>query len=133
MGYQVVDPEEGESIPDRPCLTRPITGKRAPDSEGTDDGVSFEQLGIRLYDVAPGEQMPLQYHYHELQEEAFNVVSGTLHVETPEQTYTVDEGELFLAEPKSPHRAFNPESASEPVRVLAVGAPTSDGGQPYEP
>jgi mannose-6-phosphate isomerase-like protein (cupin superfamily) len=133
MGYQVVDPEEGESIPDRPCLTRPITGDRAPESEGSDDGVTFDQLGIRLYEVAPGEQLPLQYHYHDIQEEGFHVLSGTLHVETPEKTYTVDEGDLFLAEPKSPHRAFNPESADGPVRVLAMGAPTSDGGNPYEP
>lgn len=126
MSYRVVDPETSDDLPNRPCLTRSI-------SESIENGISFDQLGIRIYVAEPGEQLPLQYHYHETQEEAFYVISGALHVETPERAYTVDEGKLFLVEPESPHRAFNPEKATTSIRILAMGAPTTDDGLPYEP
>ena len=76
--------------------------------------------------------MPLAYHYHEQQEEAFFVVEGTLHVETPDTEFVVEAGEVFVAEPDSPHRAVNPDDASRPVRVFAVGAPAVDDVERYD-
>lgn len=126
MGYFVVDPGELASLDGRPCETRALVGNR-----GT--AADFEHLGVRLYEPDPGKQIPLKYHYHDEQEEAFYVLSGSMHVETPETEYVVDAGEVFLVEAGSPHRAFNPSDAPGPIRVLAVGAPTHDGGNLYEP
>lgn len=126
MGYHVIQPESEPTLSDRPCRTWDVNGPAV-------DREALDLLGIRLYTVEPGEQMPLQYHYHERQEEGFYVLSGELSFETPETTYTVEEGELFLVEPGSPQRAFNPSDAEGPVRVLAAGAPHDDYGKAYEP
>jgi mannose-6-phosphate isomerase-like protein (cupin superfamily) len=94
----------------------------------------MERVAINRFDAAPGEQLPLAYHYHETQEEAFLVRSGTLHVETPEGEFTVPAGSMFAAEPEAPHRAYNPDDADGTVSVVAVGAPPVDGDAvPYEP
>ena len=126
MGYHVVDPDGLDPLADRPCEARAVIGNK-----GAVTG--FDHLGLRFYDPDPGEQIPLRYHYHERQEEAFYVISGELHVETPEREYVIGEGEVFVVEAGSPQRAFNPADAPGPIRVLAVGAPTTDGGIQYEP
>jgi len=126
MSYHVVDPETQEPHPDWPCLARSISGV-------TEERAGFERLGIRTFVAEPGEMVPRFYHYHEIQEEAFYVVSGTLHVETPDRVYEVDEGEFFLVEPGNPHRGFNPEEADAAVEVVAMGAPTDDRGHRYDP
>lgn len=122
MGYHVIDPEDLESLGDRPVDARSIS-----------DAADMENLGLRLYRAEPGEQLPLAYHYHEQQEEAFYVVEGALHVETPDREYEVGAGEVFVAEPTNPHRAYNPDDADGPVAVLAVGAPAVSDAEPYEP
>lgn len=122
MGYHVVDPEAITPTPDRPCDLRSISG-----------AVGLSNLGLNVYEAAPGEQVPLAYHVHDEQEEAFYVCEGTLHVETPERTYEVAAGECFAAEAESPHRAYNPEDADATVRLLAVGAPAIDDVSEYEP
>lgn len=77
--------------------------------------------------------MPLSYHYHTEQEEAFYVLSGTLFVETPDETFEVGADGLFVADPESPHRAYNPEDAAEPVELLALGSPAVSGDAvPYD-
>ena len=121
MSYHVVDPDDLEPFSDRPVDARSIS-----------DAAGLENVGLRRYDVDPGEQMPLAYHYHEQQEEAFFVVEGTLHVETPDTEFVVEAGEVFVAEPDSPHRAFNPDDVSRPVRVFAVGAPAVDDVERYD-
>ncbi len=122
MGYDVVDPEDIDPMSDRPVDARSIS-----------DAVGLEKMGLRRYHAQPGEQLPLAYHYHEHQEEVFYVVDGTLHVETPGTEFVVERGEVFVAEPTSPHRAFNPEDATEPVRVLAIGAPAVADAEAYDP
>lgn len=122
MGYQIIDPNDVDPMDDRPCETRP-----AGDTAG------LENLGLRVYRAEPGEQLPLAFHYHDEQEEIFYVVDGTLHVETPDEEFTVPAGKLFVVKPDSPHRAFNPDSADDSVEVLAVGAPAVDDVHPYEP
>lgn len=123
MGYHVIDPGDIEPTPDRPCVQRRIS-----------DVADFSTVAVHVYEAEPGEQIPLAYHYHDEQEEAFYVVSGTLHVETPEADFTVEAGEVFAVEPGNAHRAHNPDSADERVEVLAVGAPTGiDDAHAYEP
>lgn len=123
MGYHVVDPDDLEPEPDRPCELRRLS-----------EAAGLENVAINRYVAAPGEQLPLAYHYHETQEEAFFVASGTLAVETPEGTHEAGAGEFFVAEPESPHRAYNPEDAESPVTVVAIGAPAVSGEvHAYEP
>ncbi|AEH35820.1 cupin domain-containing protein [Halopiger xanaduensis] len=122
-GYAVVDPDDLEAVDGRPCDLRRISG-----------AVALENVAINRFRAEPGEQLPLAYHYHETQEEAFIVLSGTLQVETPGEAFSVPEGSVFTAEPESPHRAYNPDDADDAVEVIAIGAPpVSDDTVPYDP
>lgn len=122
MAYHHIDPDALESTPDYPC-----------DRRGLSDAAELAALHAATYEMAPGEQLPRTYHYHERREELFYVLEGTLYVETPDGEYVVEAGEAFVAEPDSPHRAYNPDGADGPVRVLGVGAPKSDIAHPYDP
>jgi len=122
MGYHRIDPDDLNATPEYPC-----------DRRGISDAAELAALHLATYEMEPGEQLPRTYHYHDSREEAFYVISGTLHVETPEEEFVVEEGEVFVAEPESPHRAYNPEDADGAVRVLGTGAPKSDIAHPYEP
>jgi mannose-6-phosphate isomerase-like protein (cupin superfamily) len=122
MAYHHLDPDDLDATPDHPCDRRAIS-----------EAAELATLHLAVYEMAPGEQLPRTYHYHERREEAFYVVSGTLHVETPDREYVVETGEVFVAEPESPHRAFNPDDADSPVRVFGTGAPKSDIALPYDP
>ena len=122
MDYTVVDPDDLDRVEDRPCDLRRVS-----------EAAGLENVAINRFRADPGEQLPLAYHYHEQQEEAFVVLSGTLHVETPEGDLEVAEGEVFMAPPEAPHRAYNPDDASGAVEVVAIGAPpVSDDAVPYE-
>lgn len=122
MGYRTIDPDDLDPTSDRPCDQRSITA-----------AAGLENFALNVYTAQPGESIPLAYHVHEEQEEAFYVVSGTLTVETPDGDYEVGEGEVFVAEPESPHYAFVPEDAAGPAKAVAVGAPNVDDVSKYEP
>ena len=122
MAYHVVDPDAVEPMTDRPSEARYLS-----------EAAGMQTLGMRLYRPEPGEQIPLGYHYHDEQEEAFYVVDGEIAVETPEETFSVGMGQCFFVEPGNPHRAFNPEDAAGSAVVLAIGAPSVDDGHTYEP
>lgn len=122
MGYHVVDPETVPPTPEHPCDRRSIA-----------EEAGLAQLAAAIYTVDPGDQLPVRYHDHRLREEIFYVMDGNLHVETPDRVYTVPVGQVFVAEPDSPHRAYNPPDAAETVRVLGVGAPKVDIARPYDP
>ena len=122
MGYHVVDPEDLEPEPDRPSEMRYVS-----------EAIGMENLGLRLYHVEPGEDIPISgLHYHDEQEEAFFVVDGELSVETPEQIYRVPTGQFFIAEPGSPHRAYNDADSPGSARVIGIGAPPVDDSNNYE-
>ncbi|WP_254532147.1 cupin domain-containing protein [Natrinema gelatinilyticum] len=122
MTYSVTDPEDLEPVADRPCDLRRLS-----------EAAGLDSVAINRFAAAPGEQLPLAYHYHETQEEAFVVCSGTLRVETPDGEFEVAEGSMFAASPEAPHRAYNPADANDPVSVIAIGAPPVDGDAvPYE-
>jgi mannose-6-phosphate isomerase-like protein (cupin superfamily) len=126
MGYHLVDPDDLEQWDDRPTDVRSLSVAAGLDYQDS-------PLGLRVYDVAPGEMTGYSYHYHDEQVEVFYVLEGDLHVETPEEEYVVEQDQALFVEPGSPQRAFNPESASDPVRVLAIGAPSVDDAQEYDP
>ena len=122
VSYHVIDPDDCDPLPDRPSETRSIAG-----------AAGLETLGLREYRVAPGEDVPVSgLHYHDEQEEAFYVLNGELAVETPDRTYRVTAGECFIAEPGSPHRAYNEADADKEARVLGIGAPSIDDAHVYE-
>lgn len=122
MGYHIIDPEQIDPTPDRPSIHRTIS-----------QAAGLENMAINYYEAAPGEQLPLAYHVHAEQEEAFYVIDGPLHVETPEGEQIVETDELFIAEPESPHRAYAPETAENRVHVLAIGAPPVDDAAAFAP
>ncbi|MFB6090042.1 MAG: cupin domain-containing protein [Halobellus sp.] len=116
MGYRTVDFEDVAPADERPCELRRLAA-----------AADLENVAINRFRAEPGEQLPLAYHYHEEQEEAFYVLSGTLAVETPEGPFEVGTGELFAVDPESPQRAYNPDDADGDVVVLAIGAPAVSG------
>ena len=122
MGYHVIDPEAVDPTPDRPCVQRAVG-----------DEAGLENVALNIYEVEPGEQIPLAYHYHDDQEEVFYVETGGLHVETPDGDRLVPEGSVFVVEPDSPQRAFVPEDADRSVRTLVLGAPSTDDVHAYDP
>ena len=123
MGYTVVDSGAVSPADERPCELRRLSV-----------AADMSNLAINRYRADPGEQIPLAYHYHDEQEEAFYVLSGTLTVETPEGAHRVESGSLFAVTSGSPHRAHNPVDADSAVEALAIGAPAIDGdANPYEP
>ncbi|WP_265108452.1 cupin domain-containing protein [Halosolutus halophilus] len=122
MGYRIVDPDAIDPEPDRPSECRKLS-----------EPAGLETMAINRFHAEPGEELPLAYHYHDTQQEAFYVLSGTLSVETPDETYEVPNDCLFVVDPESPQRAYNPSDADDPVTVLAVGAPSADDVHAYDP
>ncbi|MDF9747309.1 cupin domain-containing protein [Natrinema salsiterrestre] len=122
MGYHVVDPDDIAPESNRPSETRYIS-----------DAIGMANLGLRMYRVAPGEEIPLSgLHYHDEQEEVFYVADGTLSVETPDRDYRVDRGQFFVAEPGSPHRAYTDSDADGEATVIGMGAPPVSDAHAYE-
>jgi quercetin dioxygenase-like cupin family protein len=70
--------------------------------------------------VAPSGGNPL--HVHPLQEEHFEILSGTLDVQIGDEHLSLGEGEEATVPPGTPHRWFN-ESDREEVRVLGEVRP----------
>lgn len=122
MSYHVVDPENLSADPDHPCDRRSVA-----------EAVGLSNIAAAAYELIPGEDLATTYHSHAQREELFVVVEGTLAVETPERTYRVDAGEVFVVEPDNPIRPYNPPDAAGIVRVFGVGAPAFDPGIPYDP
>lgn len=126
MGYHIVDPDDLEQWDDRSADVRSLSVAAGYDYQDS-------PLGLRVYELAPGEQSGLAYHYHDQQVEAFYILEGTLHVETPDEELVVETDQVLFVDPGSPQRAYNPAEAGAPVRVLAIGAPSVDDAQRYEP
>ena len=123
MGYRTVDTDDVEPTPDRPCELRRLT-----------EAAGLEQVALNRYSVDPGEEIPLAYHYHDEQEEAFYVISGAIEGEAPGGACEGGGVQVFAAAPASAHRADCPGVAGETAEVLAVGAPQTSGDvHAYEP
>lgn len=126
MGYHLIDPDELDQWDDRPTDVRSLSVAAGYDYQDS-------RIGVRVYELAPGEQSALGYHYHDEQVEVFYVLEGTLHVETPDEEYVVEPDQAFFVDPGSPQRAFNPDHADATTRILAIGAPSADDAQAYDP
>jgi mannose-6-phosphate isomerase-like protein (cupin superfamily) len=116
-----LDPDALSPTADYPCDRRAIAA-----------AADLDLLHLARYTLEPGEALARNYHFHEQREEAFYVLDGTLHVETPDGTVEIPADEVFVATPGDPHRAFNPASAAESVIVLGMGAPRTDPAIEYE-
>ncbi|HKJ58722.1 MAG TPA: cupin domain-containing protein [Halobacteriales archaeon] len=126
MGYHLVDPNDLEQWDDRPTDVRSLSVAAGYDYQDS-------ALGLRVYELAPGEMSGLAYHTHDEQVEVFYVLDGSLHVETPDGEIVVEADQALFVDPGSPQRAYNPDDAESAVRVLAIGAPSVDDAHPYEP
>ncbi|MFB6298911.1 MAG: cupin domain-containing protein [Halobacteriales archaeon] len=122
MSYHVLDPDDLPSSPTHPCDRRSIT-----------EAAGLNALHMARYDLAPGEDLAAEYHYHDRRAEAFYVISGSLFIETPDRTYEVPADRLFVVTAGNPLRPYNPSTADTAVRVLGLGAPLVDIGRPYRP
>jgi mannose-6-phosphate isomerase-like protein (cupin superfamily) len=120
MSYHVVEPADLDPTLEYPCDRRSIA-----------EETGLSTLAAAVYEVAPGEELAQEYHYHHQREELFYVLAGTLHVETPEGAYEVPAESVFVVTPDSPIRPYNPDNAEESVRVFGVGAPQYDIGRSY--
>lgn len=122
MGYHVIDVGD-----------LPVTPNRPSDRRSISEAAGLENLGLHEFHARPGEDIPLAMHYHDEQEEALYVIEGTMTVETPDDTYEVPAGSVWVVEPGNPHRAFVREDADGAARVLAIGAPNVDDVHAYDP
>ncbi|MFC6726652.1 cupin domain-containing protein, partial [Halobium palmae] len=91
MGYRLVETGSVETTDDRPCEMRRLA-----------DPAGLENVALNRFTAEPGQDVPLAYHYHDEQEEAFYVLSGRLAVETPEGTFELGPHDLFAVDPGSP-------------------------------
>ena len=126
MGYHLVDPQEIDQWDDRPTDVRSLSTAAGYDYQNS-------KLGLRVYELEPGEQSSVGYHFHDEQVEVFYVLEGTLHVETPDDEYVVETSQALFVDPGSPQRAFNPDYADTATRILAIGAPSVDDAHVYNP
>lgn len=129
MGYEVIDLGDLSALPDRTASGYEFSDHYEPlktdEADPPEPRRGPERFGFRVYFVDPGEALGSGgMHYHEEQEEFFYVVSGELHVETPEETYRIGPEQAILIKPHSPQRAYVPAGASEQAYVVGVGAPS---------
>lgn len=126
MGYHKVDPDDLDQWDDRPTDVRSLSVAAGYDYQDS-------PIGMRVYNLAPGDQSGLRYHYHDEQVEVFYVLEGTLHVETPDGEIVVEQDQVLFVDPGSPQRAYNPADADTETRFLAIGAPSADDAHTYDP
>ena len=84
-----------------------------------------EHMGIRFYELEPGESTAFGYHAHADQEELFYVLEGTLTFETEDGEVTVGADEVIRFEPGEFQRSYN--AGDGRAKTLGIGAP-ADGG-----
>ena len=84
-----------------------------------------EHMGIRFYELEPGESTAFGYHAHADQEEVFYVLEGSLSFETEDGDVEVGEGEVIYFEPGELQQSRN--AGDGRAKVLGLGAP-ADGG-----
>ena len=111
-GEKIYNPVQGDSI---------VFRQTARDTGG-------ELMSGELV-VSPGGGNPL--HVHPLQEEHFEVLSGTLGVQIGEEHQNLEEGQEATVPPGTPHRWFN-ESDREETRVLGEVRPALNSEAYFE-
>jgi uncharacterized cupin superfamily protein len=84
-----------------------------------------EHMGLRFYELEPGESTAFGYHAHGNQEEVFYVVEGELTFETEDGDVTVGAGEAIRFAPGEFQQSRNDTDGR--VRTLGIGAPAEAG------
>lgn len=91
------------------------------------DALGLTDVAINYYELEPGDSFAFAYHSHEIQEEAFYVISGTATFETEEGPVEVGPDEIVRFDRGEFQRGRN--HGDESVRALAIGAPLEYGTQ----
>jgi len=91
------------------------------------EALGLTDVAINYYELEPGDSFAFAYHSHEVQEEAFYVVSGTATFETADGPVEVGENEVVRFGRDEFQRGWN--RGDEVVRALAFGAPLEYGTQ----
>jgi uncharacterized cupin superfamily protein len=91
------------------------------------DALGLTDVAINYYELEPGDSFAFAYHSHEVQEEAFYVISGTATFETADGPVEVGDNEIVRFERDEFQRGWN--RGDEVVRALALGAPLEYGTQ----
>ncbi|GAA0553056.1 cupin domain-containing protein [Halorubrum ejinorense] len=91
------------------------------------DALGLTDVALNYYELEPGDSFAFAYHSHEVQEEAFYVISGTATFETEDGPVDVGPNEAVRFDRGEFQRGWN--RGDEPVRALAIGAPLEYGNQ----
>ena len=92
------------------------------------EALGLTDLAVNYYELEPGDSFAFAYHSHEVQEEAFYVISGTATFETDDGPVEVEKNEIVRFDREEFQRGLN--RGDEPVRALALGAPLEYGEMP---
>ena len=91
------------------------------------EALGLTDVAVNYYELEPGDSFAFVYHSHEIQEEAFYVISGTATFETEDGSVEVGENEVVRFDRDEFQRGWN--RGDESVRALALGAPLEYGNQ----
>jgi quercetin dioxygenase-like cupin family protein len=86
--------------------------------------LELENFGLSYQRLAPGFRMPFG-HTHNVQEEAYVVVNGSVRVKLDDEVHELAQWDVVRV-PKDTMRSF--EAGPEGVELLAVGAPNTGPG-----
>jgi uncharacterized cupin superfamily protein len=86
----------------------------------------FDELGIGLYWLEPGQ--PMSMYHHESGQEDFLVLRGRALAIVEGEEHPLDTWDLFHCPPRTPHTIV---AEDEPALVLAVGARKEKGSARY--
>ena len=108
--------DDVDSLDSPADVKRPLTG-----------ALHATNLAVNYYELAPGDSFAFAYHSHEVQEEAFYVISGTATFDTADGPVEMGPNEIVRFDRDEFQRGWN--HGDEPVRALALGAPLEYGTQ----
>jgi len=106
--------EEIDRRIDSATVTRPLTA-----------ALDASNVAINYYELAPGDSFAYGYHAHEMQEEVFIVLSGTVSFETENGETVVETGEAIRFAPGEFQQGTN--RGDDRVEAIALGAPQNGG------
>jgi quercetin dioxygenase-like cupin family protein len=86
--------------------------------------LELENFGLSYQRLAPNFRVPFG-HTHNVQEEAYVVVSGSVRVKLGDEVHELNEWDVVRV-PKDTARGF--EAGPEGVELLAIGAPNTGPG-----
>lgn len=89
------------------------------------DPLGLSDFAMNYYELEPGDSFAYAYHEHEIQEEVFYVISGTVTFDTEDGPVEVGPEEAVRFSPGEFQRGWN--RGDDRVVALALGAPLEYG------